>query len=132
KLVEGVAGEFRNGRLVRFDAKGRNGSFFRDFLARIPNADRLGEVALVDRSSRIGQTGRIYFDTLLDENAAAHIAFGMGFDKTRRRKDGARGSFGVNRSDTHIDVMIGTDDLEATGIGPRGRRIPLIRDGAWQ
>jgi len=132
KLVEGIAGEFRNGRLVRFEAEGRNGAFFRDFLGRIRNADRLGEVALVDRSSRIGQSGRIYFDTLLDENAAAHIAFGMGFDKTRQREPGDRRTLGVNRSDTHVDVMIGTDDLEATGVAARGRRIPLIRDGVWQ
>ena len=132
KLIEGIAGEFRNGRLVRLDAKGPNGEFFRDYLGKIENADRLSEVALVDRSSRIGQTGRIYYDTLLDENAAAHIAFGMGFDRTRQKKAGDRRVLGVNRSDTHIDVMIGTDDLEATGIGARGRRIPLIRDGAWQ
>jgi len=132
KLIEGIAGEFRNGRLVRLQARGKNGAFFREYLGRIRNADRLGEVALVDRSSRIGQTGRVYFDTLLDENAAAHIAFGMGFDRTRRRRPGDRRALGVNRSDTHIDVMVGTDDLEATGVAARGRRIPLIRDGAWQ
>ena len=53
------------------------------FLAAIPNADRLGEIALVDSASRIRQTGRIYYSGLLDENAAAHIAFGSGFAKTR-------------------------------------------------
>ena len=59
-----------------------------------PGARRLGEVALVDSSSRIGRTGRIYLNTLLDENAAAHIAFGSGFDSTRSPEPGrrARGS----------------------------------------
>jgi aminopeptidase len=89
---------------------------------------RLGEVALVDASSRIGQTGRIYYNTLLDENAAAHIAFGAGFGGTRSETP-ARG---VNRSSMHLDVMIGSPELEATGIDSRGRRIPLIRKGAWQ
>jgi aminopeptidase len=132
RVVEGIAGEFRNGRLVRFEAKGANGEFFRTFIASVKNADRLGEVALVDRSSRIGQAGRVYYETLLDENAAAHIAFGVGFSATRERAPGNRSALGVNRSDTHIDVMIGTDDFEATGVGARGRRIPLLRDGAWQ
>ncbi len=129
RLIEGIEGEFRRGRLTRLKGKGRNGTFFREFIGSIKDADRLGEVALVDASSRIGQTGRVYYNTLLDENAAAHIAFGIGFEKTRVPGRGARG---VNRSHTHVDVMIGTDDFEATGVDPRGRRVPLIRDGAWQ
>ena len=92
----------------------------------------LGEVALVDRTSRIGQSRRIYYNTLLDENAAAHIAFGSGFSHTRKPDPSSRGRRGVNRARAHLDVMIGTDDLEATGIGARGRRVPLIADGTWQ
>jgi aminopeptidase len=82
----------------------------------------------VDASSRIGQSGRIYNNTLLDENAAAHIAFGSGFGGTRSETP-ARG---INHSTIHLDVMIGGPDLEATGFNARGRGIPLIRDGAWQ
>jgi aminopeptidase len=89
---------------------------------------RLGEVALVDASSRIGQTGRIYYNTLLDENAAAHIAFGSGFGGTRSETP-ARG---VNRSTIRLDVMIGGPELEATGFDARGRPVPLIREWAWQ
>ena len=104
----------------------------RDFVAAYIDNDRngrrLGEVALVDASSRIGQTGRIYYNTLLDENAAAHIAFGSGFGGTRSE----RPARGVNRSTIHLDVMIGGPALEATGFDARGRRIPLIREGAWQ
>ena len=79
-------------------------------------------------ASRIGQAKRIYYNTLLDENAAAHIAFGSGFGATRSETP-ARG---VNRSTIHLDVMIGSPKLEATGVNARGRRIPLIREGAWQ
>jgi aminopeptidase len=129
RLIQGLRGEFANGRLVRLDADSDDD---RDFVAAYIDTDRngrrLGEVALVDASSRIGQMGRIYYNTLLDENAAAHIAFGSGFGGTRSETPPR----GVNRSTIHLDVMIGSPELEVTGIGARGRRIPLIREGAWQ
>jgi len=132
-LIEGISGEFRGGRLVRFDARRKaDRDFLAGFLFAIKDADRLGEVALVDSSSRIGRAGRIYYNTLLDENAAAHMAFGSGFAHTRADHDTNRAHRGVNRSDAHVDVMIGTDDFEATGIAARGRRVPLIADGTWQ
>jgi aminopeptidase len=128
-LIDGLRGEFSKGRLIRLEA---DSDADRHFVAGFIDADRmgrrLGEVALVDASSRIGQAGRIYYNTLLDENAAAHIAFGSGFGGTRSETP-ARA---VNRSTIHLDVMIGGPDLEATGFDARGRRIPLIRDGAWQ
>lgn len=129
RLIRGLRGEFSNGRLIRLDADSDDD---RDFVAAHLDVDRngrrLGEVALVDTSSRIGQTGRIYYNTLLDENAATHIAFGSGFGGTRSETP-ARA---VNRSSIHLDVMIGSPQLEATGVDARGRRIPLIRGGAWQ
>ena len=106
-------------------------NFRLQLFAVTPNADRLGEIALVDATSRIGQTGRIYYNGLLDENAAAHMAFGSGFAKTRTVPIGQK-RYGVNRSKTHIDVMIGTDALEATGIRQSGKRVALVSDGAWQ
>ena len=132
RVIEDLSGEFRGGRLVRLKAK-RDAD--RDWLARylgaIPNADRLGEIALVDSSSRIGQTGLIYYNGLLDENAAAHMAFGSGFAKTRTVPIDQK-RHGVNRSKTHIDVMIGTDALNASGVTQSGRRVALVSDGTWQ
>ena len=129
RLIRGIHGEFSNGRLVRLEADSMDD---RDFVAAYIDTDRggrrLGEVALVDASSRIGQTGRIYYNTLLDENAAAHIAFGSGFGGTRLDTPPR----GVNRSTIHLDVMIGSKELEATGVDETGRRIPLIREGSWQ
>jgi aminopeptidase len=129
RTIDGIAGEFRRGRLTRLEAARADD---RDFLAAALAVDRgarrLGEVALVDRSSRIGQTARIYFNTLIDENAAAHIAFGSGFDQARA--PGERTP--VNTSTLHLDVMIGTDDFEATGVTTDGRRVPLLADGTWQ
>jgi aminopeptidase len=130
RVIEGIAGEFRRGRLVRLEAAREDD---RDFLAAALATDRgagrLGEIALVDRSSRIGRAGRIYFNTLLDENAAAHMAFGFGFAQARLPE--ARGKR-VNSSSIHLDVMIGTDELDATGITEDGRRVPLVAGGEWQ
>jgi aminopeptidase len=132
RVIEDLSGEFRNGRLVRLKAKRETD---RDWLARylgsIRNAERLGEIALVDSSSRIGKTGLIYYNGLLDENAAAHMAFGSGFAKTRSVSI-AKKRYGVNRSTTHIDVMIGTDALDAAGVTKAGRRISLVTEGVWQ
>jgi aminopeptidase len=128
-MIHGLRGEFDKGRLVEL---GADSDEERDFVAAHldtdPNGRRLGEVALVDASSRIGQAGRIYYNTLLDENAATHIAFGSGFGGTRSETPVR----GVNRSSIHLDVMIGSPKLEVTGVDARGRRIPLIRGGAWQ
>ena len=132
RVIEGLAGEFRGGRLVRLKAKrSSDRDWLSRYLAAIPNAERLGEIALVDSSSRIGQTGLIYYNGLLDENAAAHMAFGSGFAKTRTVPIG-RKRYGVNQAKTHIDVMIGTDDLEAVGITQKGRRVSLVAGGVWQ
>jgi aminopeptidase len=131
KLIHGLRGEFRNGKLVRLEGDEQEG---RDVVASYIDSDptgngrRLGEVALVDSTSRIGQSGRTYFNTLLDENAAAHIAFGAGFGGTRTTKP-ARG---VNNATVHLDVMIGGPELEVTGVGAKGKRVPVIADGLWQ
>src|SRR4029079_3381477 len=117
RLIHGLRGEVSTGRLARARdvshggfSKGRlarleaGSDDDRDFVAGFIDTDRmgrrLGEVALVDASSRIGETGRIYYNTLLDENAAAHIAFGSGFGGTRSETP-ARG---VNNSAIHLDV----------------------------
>jgi aminopeptidase len=131
-VIEELSGEFRGGRLVRLKAKRQaDRDWLSRYLAAIPNADRLGEIALVDSSSRIGQTGLIYYNGLLDENAAAHMAFGSGFAKTRTVPIG-RKRYGVNQAKTHLDVMIGTNDLEAVGVTATGRRVTLVEGGVWQ
>lgn len=132
RMIEGIAGEFRRGRLVRLEAANEEDrELLAAFLASDPGASRLGEVALVDRTSRIGQTERLYSNTLIDENATAHIAFGFGFGQTRVPSPGGRTSR-VNHANLHLDVMIGTDDFKATGITGDGTVVPLLRGGEWQ
>jgi aminopeptidase len=133
RTIDGIAGEFKRGRLVRLEAANDDD---RDFLAAALDSDlgarRLGEIALVDRSSRIGQARRTYWNTLIDENAAAHMAFGFPFQQTRVDHPEARGRRGLNRSDIHLDVMIGTDDFEAAAWTADGREVALLADGTWQ
>ncbi len=104
-------------------------AFLRDLFASDRGAGRLGEIALVDSTTPIARAGRVYHHGLLDENAACHMAFGKGF--TRARADGARQS-GVNRSNLHIDVMIGSDEVEVTAHGDKGAETLLIAGGRWQ
>jgi len=127
-LITGLRVRFEGGRAVEIDAD-EGVETLRTLSARDEGASRLGEVALVDRESRIGNTGTVFYDTLLDENAASHIALGQGFDNAVEDPD-ERGR--INPSELHIDFMIGSDDVAVTGVHAQGREIPLLRDGVWQ
>ncbi len=127
-LVEGLKVRFEEGRAVQIDAD-RGAETLRALTARDSGAVRLGEVALVDRESRIGQLGTVFSDTLLDENAASHIALGSGFPMAIA-EDSDRTK--VNRSDIHTDFMIGSDEVAVTGVTRDGGTVPLLRGGAWQ
>jgi len=125
-MISGIRMRFESGRAVEIDADEGAGTL-RALCERDPGAARLGEVALVDREGRIGPLDTIFYDTLLDENAASHIALGQGFEFAVA-EDAER----VNRSEIHIDFMIGSDDIAVTGLLRDGAPVPLLRDGAWQ
>ena len=92
-------------------------------------AARLGEVALVDREGRIGPLGTVFFDTLLDENAASHIALGHGYVAgVADPEDTER----ANKIVIHTDFMIGSNEVAVTGFLHNGDEVPLLRDGIWQ
>jgi aminopeptidase len=127
-MVTGLKVRFEAGRAVAIDADQGAGTL-RALTERDPGAARLGEVALVDREGRIGPLDTVFYDTLLDENAASHIALGQGFGlAVEGEEDKAR----VNESEIHIDFMIGSDDVAVTGLTAGGEEIPLLRNGAWQ
>jgi aminopeptidase len=126
--ISGLRVAFEGGRAVRFDAD-EGVDVVRGLAARDDGAARLGELALVDREGRIGPLGTVFYDTLLDENAASHIALGGGY-QSGVDDDGDRPR--VNRSQIHIDFMIGSDEVAVTGLDHDGTRVPLLRDGRWQ
>ena len=126
-IVRGLEVEFRGGRAVRIDAED-NADVLRGYAARDEGAARLGEVALVDGEGRIGRLGTTFFDTLLDENAASHVALGQAYAFTAGDEDRDR----LNRSGIHVDFMIGGDDVDVSGVTSRGDEVPVLRGGAWQ
>jgi aminopeptidase len=127
RMITGLRVSFEGGRAVRIDAD-EGADTLRSLSRRDPGAARLGEVALVDREGRIGPLQTVFYDTLLDENAASHIALGQGFKFAVDESDAGR----INTSEVHIDFMIGGDEVEVTGTTRDGRKLPLLRRGAWQ
>jgi len=126
--MEGIRIEFEGGRAVKADAD-KGAPALRATIARDDGAARLGEIALVDREGRIGPLRTVFYDTLIDENAASHIALGNAYtfpvedDADRER---------VNKSAVHVDFMIGSNEVDVDGITRDGDRVPVLRDGSWQ
>ncbi len=127
-VISGVRVEFEQGRAVKIDAD-EGADALRAAAAKDEGASRLGEIALVDREGRIGPLETVFYDTLLDENAATHIALGNGYESpVEDAEDLAR----VNQSRIHVDFMIGRPELAVDGITREGASVPVLRDGAWQ
>jgi aminopeptidase len=127
-LIEGLRVRFEGGRAVAIDADA-NAEVLRARAARDDGASRLGELALVDGEGRIGALDRVFYSTLLDENAASHIALGNAL--TAAVADEADHP-AANTSSIHIDFMIGSPEIEVDGIAAGGERVPLLRSGKWQ
>jgi aminopeptidase len=128
QVIDGIRIEFEGGRAVRIDAE-RNAEALRSAAAKDDGGSRLGELALVDGHGRIGPLGTVFYDTLLDENAASHLALGNGLsmalaDEGDRRR--------MNASAIHVDLMAGSPQLDVDGITAAGEHVPVLRGGEWQ
>jgi len=126
-LVRGLRVRFEAGRVVEIEAES-GAEALRARCAKDEGASRLGELALVDREGRIGKSGITYFSTLLDENAASHLALGGAYATSVGDEDRGR----INKSGIHIDFMIGSDDVAVTGLHADGTEVPVLRGGTWQ
>jgi aminopeptidase len=125
-VVRNLHVRFEDGRVTDVQADTAQ-DVMRTIVARDEGAARLGEIALVDDEGRIGAMDTVYYDTLLDENAASHIALGHGFAFLAGDHADA-----VNESEIHIDFMIGSPDLLVTGLTTDGDRVPVLRAGRFE
>ena len=127
-VMDGIRVEFAGGVATRIDAD-RGADTLRSLAAKDEGASRLGELALVDGEGRIGPLDLVFYETLLDENAASHIALGSAYEiGVDDENDCAR----VNKSEVHVDFMIGSPEIDVDGLTRDGDTVPLLRGDAWQ
>ena len=134
QLIEGWHVTFKDGVVVEHGAE-KNADLLAELLSTDENSNRIGEIALVPASSPINRSGVLFYNTLFEENAACHIAFGAGYPtnirggSTMTRDDLMKK--GLNNSAIHEDVMIGAADTHVTGITKRGEEVTIFENGEW-
>jgi aminopeptidase len=135
KIVEGLELRFEGGRIVDVSAE-KGAEVVRGQVSADDGAAMLGEIALVDGTSRVGRSGIVFVDTLYDENATAHIAYGQGFpfavDGAEDLGPEEQHAAGISHSSIHTDLMIGGPEVDVDGITKDGGEVPIIRADAWQ
>lgn len=132
--IDGFGFTFKDGEVIEFHAK-EGYDALKALLESDPNAKRLGELALVDKNTPIRKLGRIFYSTLIDENAACHFAFGQSYAETLPGGNDmdaeALEELGMNQSKTHVDFMVGADDLRIEGFNDKGVCIPIFDNGSF-
>ena len=133
-LVEDLEIRFEGGRIV--DVSASTGvEAVRAEIAKDEGARSLGEVSLVEGSSRVRAAGVTFHDTLYDENTGCHVAYGTGFPFCvpggMQMSRAELAAAGLNLSAVHTDVVIGGPGVDVDGVLADGTVVPLIRDDAW-
>lgn len=134
QMINNFYMRFENGKVV--EAKAEQGQELLDYMLSMDEgAAYLGECALVPQNSPICQSGLLFYNTLFDENAACHLAVGMGFPDTikdfqNKTLEECR-ALGINDSMIHVDFMIGCDTMNIDAICEDGRTVAVFRNGNW-
>lgn len=133
-VIDEMTFHFEDGKITKATAKEGEETLLR-LINDNDGAKQLGEVALVPHQSPISQSNIIFFNTLFDENASNHLAIGQAYATSV--KDGAKMSQdelnerGLNRSDVHVDFMVGNGEMNIDGITKQGEIVPIFRNGEW-
>lgn len=131
-LIDGFWLEFKDGKVVDFDAKEAKSSL-ENLLNFDEGARYIGEIALIQHDSPIQNTGLLFYNTLFDENASCHMALGRAYPMnvkggTSMSQD-QLDAVGANNSMTHVDFMFGTEDLDVIGVTHDGEEVPVMLKG---
>ncbi len=134
ELIDNFSLRFENGRVVEVKAE-QGEELLRKMVSMDEGAAMLGEVALIPYDSPISQSGILFYNTLFDENASCHLALGHGFNEClkgfEKMTNEQRKAAGINDSMIHVDFMIGTQDMNITGVTKDGKRVAIFRNGTW-
>ncbi|MFX1279285.1 MAG: aminopeptidase [Promethearchaeota archaeon] len=132
--VEDLSITFSNGKVVEISAT-KGEEYMRDLIKTDEGASKLGEVSLVPHSSPISQTGRLFYNILIDENASCHLALGSGIktciENGIHMSEKQFSKIGGNSSMMHLDFMIGSEKINVDGIMEDGATEPIMRKGEW-
>ncbi|MBR1972705.1 MAG: aminopeptidase [Oscillospiraceae bacterium] len=134
QLIDKFWIRFEGGKAVESGAE-QGAELLATMLSMDEGAAYLGECALVPQRSPICESGILFYNTLFDENAACHLAMGMGFADTiddfqNKTLEECR-ALGINDSMIHEDFMIGCDSMNIDGICEDGSTVAIFRDGNW-
>ena len=134
QLIENFSIRFENGKAVEVKAE-KNQALLEQMISMDEGAAYLGECALVPVDSPISESGMLFYETLFDENAACHLALGMGFSDTIRGYENKTleecREMGINDSMEHVDFMIGYEGLDIDAVTRDGKTVPVFRKGKW-
>ena len=134
QLIENFSIRFENGKAVEVKAE-KNQALLEQMIAMDEGAAYLGECALVPVDSPVSESGLLFYETLFDENAACHLALGMGFADTIKGFENMTleecRALGINDSMNHEDFMIGYEGLDIDAVTRDGRTVPVFRHGRW-
>ena len=130
-VIEGIRFRVENGKIVEAHAD-KGEEILKDAITVDEGASYFGEVALVPYDSPISNSGVLFLNTLYDENAACHFAFGEAYPLITGAENMTKDELkarGVNTSMTHVDFMVGSEDLEITGVTHDGKEVPVFVNG---
>ena len=133
-MINNICLDFKDGKVIKYDATSGKDEL-KNILETDSESNMLGECALVDKQSKIAKSNVLFYETLFDENASCHIALGRGFKECLTNGETLNEqeleSLGYNKSKNHVDIMIGTKDLNIIATTYDNKEILIFKDGSF-